>query len=154
MNASTERKPLVLLVEDDPNDEALTRRALARLSPRPELVVVRDGVEALDWLFRSGAHAQRDPHEQPRVVLLDLKIPRIDGLEVLRQARADARTRCQPIVVLTSSSEERDIQQSYDLGANSVVRKAVTFEEFVSDLNTLGAYWLEVNQPPIAVRSP
>jgi CheY-like chemotaxis protein len=134
----------ILLVEDDPDDEALTLRALRRAQVGNAVLVARDGVEALDRLLGDGA----GPREIPQVVLLDLKLPKIDGLEVLRRLRADERTRLLPVVVLTSSSEERDLVESYRLGANSYVRKPVDFGEFAEAVGRLGLYWLLVNQPP------
>jgi CheY-like chemotaxis protein len=134
----------ILLVEDDPDDEVLTLRALRRAQVGNAVLVARDGVEALDRLLGDGA----GPREIPQVVLLDLKLPKIDGLEVLRRLRADERTRLLPVVVLTSSSEERDLVESYRLGANSYVRKPVDFGEFAEAVGRLGLYWLLVNQPP------
>ena len=141
-------KKTILLVEDNPNDEVLAIRALKKNNFGNEVVVARDGVEALDFLFGRGKHAGRDTGEMPQVVLLDLKLPKVDGLEVLRQLRADERTRHLPVVVLTSSDEERDMISSYDLGANSYVRKPVDFAEFVEATRQLGMYWLVLNQPP------
>jgi len=140
--------PVILLVEDNPDDEALTLRALRRAKVGNEIVVTHDGVEALDYLFGTGAHAGRDTRELPQVMLLDLKLPRIDGLEVLRRVRADARTRVLPVVILTSSNEDRDRIAGYELGANSYVRKPVDFNEFVDAVRQLGLYWLLLNQPP------
>ena len=141
-------KKMILLVEDNPGDEALALRALRKNNIGNQVVVARDGVEALDFLFGRGAHAGRDTREMPHVVLLDLKLPRVDGLEVLRQVRADARTRLLPVVVLTSSEEKRDLLASYDLGANSYVRKPVDFERFVEATRQLGLYWLALNLAP------
>jgi two-component system response regulator len=138
----------ILLVEDNPDDEALTLRALRRANVRNDVVVARDGVEALDYLFGTGAHAGRDLALMPQVVLLDLKLPRLDGLEVLRRLRADARTKLLPVVILTSSNEDRDRIAGYQLGANSYVRKPVDFAEFVEAVRQLGLYWLLLNQPP------
>jgi len=140
--------PVILLVEDNPDDEALTLRALRRAKVGNDIVVTRDGVEALDYLFGTGAHAGRDTRELPQIMLLDLKLPRIDGLEVLRRVRADARTRVLPVVILTSSNEDRDRITGYELGANSYVRKPVDFNEFVDAVRQLGLYWLLLNQPP------
>lgn len=140
--------PVILLVEDNPDDEALTLRALRRANVGNDIVVARDGVEALDYLFGTGAHADRDVRHLPQVMLLDLKLPRIDGLEVLRRVRADERTRVLPVVILTSSNEERDRIDGYTLGANSYVRKPVDFNEFVDAVRQLGLYWLLLNQPP------
>lgn len=144
----TTRGKFILLVEDNPDDVELTLRALAKNRIANEVVVVTDGQEALDWLFREGAHADRSPPEQPALVLLDLKLPKVDGLEVLGQMRKDARTRLLPVVVLTSSKEERDVVASYDLGANSYVRKPVDFNEFVEAARQLGLYWLVINEAP------
>ena len=138
----------ILLVEDNPDDEALTLRALRKANVRNDVVVARDGVEALDYLFGDGAHAGRDVSVMPQVVLLDLKLPRIDGLEVLRRLRADERTKLLPVVILTSSTEDQDRITGYRLGANSYVRKPVDFSEFVEAVRQLGLYWLLLNQPP------
>jgi two-component system response regulator len=140
--------PVILLVEDNPDDEALTLRALRRANVGNDIVVARDGVDALECLFGTGAYAGRDTSDLPQVVLLDLKLPRIDGLEVLRRVRADERTRLLPVVILTSSNEERDRIDGYKLGANSYVRKPVDFNEFVDAVRQLGLYWLLLNQPP------
>ena len=146
-----ERK-FILLVEDNTDDELLMLRALQRNHISNEVVVMRDGVEALDFLFGTGAHAGRDITDQPQVVLLDLKLPRIDGLEVLRRVRADDRTRLLPVVVLTSSKEEEDVARSYTLGANSYVRKPVDFTQFTEAMRTLGVFWLLLNELPPAPR--
>jgi len=138
----------ILLVEDNPDDEALTLRALKKNNILNPVVVVRDGAEALEYLFGTGAHAGRDPRAVPQVVLLDLKLPKIDGLEVLRRIRSDERTRRQPVVVLTTSNEERDILSSYELGANSYIRKPVDFEQFMEAVRQLGLYWLMLNVAP------
>lgn len=138
----------ILLVEDNPDDAALTLHALESNRIMNPVVVVRDGVEALDYLFGAGIHAGRDTRLLPAVVLLDLKLPRIDGLEVLRRLRADPRTRLVPVVILTSSDEDEDRLQSYSLGANSYVRKPVDFDEFVRAAGQLGLYWLLLNSPP------
>ena len=141
---------MILLVEDNPNDEALTIRALKKNNIKNELVVVRDGSEALDWLLARGHHAGRNPSVLPQVVLLDLKLPKVSGLEVLRAVRADPRTRRLPIVLLTSSREEQDLIAGYDLGANSYVRKPVDFADFAEAIRQLGLYWLVLNEtaPP------
>ncbi|PYR51244.1 MAG: two-component system response regulator [Acidobacteria bacterium] len=139
---------VLLLVEDDANDEALTLRALSKNGIRNEIVVIRDGVEALDYLFGRNAYAARDVSELPAVMLLDLKLPKIDGLEVLRRVRAYPRTRWLPIVILTSSNEDRDRAEGYSLGANSYVRKPVEFTEFASAVQQLGVYRLLLNEPP------
>lgn len=138
-------EPIILLVDDNPDDEALTVHAFEQQGVANRIVVARDGVEALDYLFGRGAHAGRDLAQMPAVVLLDLKLPRIHGLEVLRQVRADPRTRYQPIVVLTSSDEEQDLVESYRLGCNSYVRKPVDFDDFVRAAQQLGLYWLLLN---------
>lgn len=137
---------VILLVEDNPRDEALTLRALKKNNIVNDVIVARDGVEALDYFFGTGAHADRDMTVMPQLVLLDLKLPKVDGLEVLRRMRADERTRRLPVVVFTSSSEEEDMIKSYDLGANSYVRKPVEFEEFLEATRQLGLYWLVLNQ--------
>ena len=141
------RKTL-LLVEDNPDDEALTLRALRRNNVANEIIVARDGQEALDYLFGTGAFDGRDTVEQPQVILLDLKLPKIDGLQVLEQLRAELKTRHIPVVVLTSSNEESDIIRSYDLGANSYVRKPVDFEQFLQAARQLGLYWMILNEVP------
>jgi CheY-like chemotaxis protein len=139
---------VILLVEDDPDDEALALRALRRNNIKNEVVVVRDGTEALDYLFATGSYASRDASDLPQVVLLDLKLPKIDGLEVLRRIRADPRTELLPVVVLTSSKEDRDVVESYSRGANSYVRKPVEFNEFSEAVRQLGLYWLLLNERP------
>ena len=139
---------MILLVEDNPDDEALTLRALRKANVGNDVAIVRDGAEALDFLFGTGAHAGRDTSLLPQVVLLDLKLPKIDGLEVLRRIRADGRTKVLPVVILTSSDEERDRLQGYALGANSYVRKPVEFAQFAEAVRQLGLYWLVLNQPP------
>jgi two-component system response regulator len=142
------RDKIILLVEDNPDDEALTLRALRKGNIRNEVVVARDGAEALDYLFGTGAHAGRDLSLLPQVVLLDLKLPKVDGLEVLRRLRADDRTRLLPVVILTSSKEEQDVANGYKLGANSYVRKPVEFAQFSEAVRQLGLYWLLLNEPP------
>src|SRR5947209_5396747 len=137
---------VILLVEDNPRDEALILRALKKSNVAGEVVVARDGAEALDFLFGTGAHAGRDTSAMPRVVLLDLKLPKLDGLQVLRRIRADERTRRLPVVVFTSSGEEEDLVKSYDLGANSFVRKPVDFEQLSEAARQLGLYWLVLNE--------
>ena len=139
---------MILLVEDNPDDEALTLRALNKSKIANKIVVVRDGVEALDYLFCTGAYADRDPLELPQVTLLDLKLPKVDGLEVLRRIRSDARTKMLPVVILTSSKEEQDRVNAYSSGANSYVRKPVDFNQFVEAIGQLGLYWLVLNEPP------
>jgi len=143
----------ILLVEDNPDDEALTKRAFQKNNIANKMVVARDGVEALDYLFGTGPHAGRDPRDMPQLVLLDLKLPRIDGLEVLRRIRADARTRLLPVVVLTSSREDQDLVSSYSLGCNSYVRKPVNFDEFLESARQLGLYWLLLNESPMNAES-
>ncbi len=138
---------VILLVEDNPDDEELTLRALQKSNILNPVDVARDGAEALDYLFCRGAHATRDPRDLPQVVLLDLKLPKIDGLEVLRELRADPRTKRLPIVILTSSAEEQDVLTGYELGANSYIRKPVDFTQFVEAVRQLGLYWLVLNQP-------
>jgi len=139
---------MILIVEDNPDDEALTIRALKKNNIGNRLVVVRDGVEALDFLFCTGAYSNRDPNDLPQTILLDLKLPKVDGLEVLKRIRADERTRLLPVVILTSSNEERDLLQSYRNGANSYVRKPVDFNEFLDAARQLGLYWLVLNEAP------
>jgi CheY-like chemotaxis protein len=143
---------IILLVEDNPDDEMLTLRALKKNNILNDVVVAHDGVEALDYLFARGSYAGRDTNIMPEVILLDLKMPKVDGLEVLRQVREDARTRLLPIVVLTSSKEERDMIESYSLGANSYIRKPVDFIQFGDAVQQLGLYWLVLNVPPPKVR--
>jgi two-component system, response regulator len=138
----------ILLVEDNPSDIGLTRRALKQSHITNRMVVAEDGRDALDYLFGVGVHAGRDPADLPTLVLLDLKLPRVSGLEVLQQIRADARTRRLPVVILTSSQEEQDIIASYDLGANSYIRKPVDFVQFAEAIHHLGLYWLVINEPP------
>jgi two-component system response regulator len=142
------KEPVIMLVEDNADDEALTMRALKKNNISNEIVVARDGVEALDYLFAIGAHAGRDIGMQPAVILLDLKLPKLDGFEVLRRLRADPRTRLLPVVILTSSKEQQDIANGYDLGANSYVRKPVDFQQFVEAVRQLGLYWLVLNEKP------
>lgn len=137
----------ILLVEDNPDDEALTLRAFHKNRIANEVVVARDGVEALDYLFGTGNHAGRDLSIAPAVILLDLKLPRVDGLEVLRRVRADARTNLLPVVILTTSREQQDIYEAYQLGANSYIRKPVDFEKFIYAVGQLGLYWLVLNEP-------
>ena len=139
---------MILVVEDNPDDEALTLRALKKNNIGNEVFVVRDGAEALDFLFCTGAYADRDPREMPQITLLDLKLPKIDGLEVLRRLRADERTRLLPIVILTSSNEEQDMIEGYKNGANSYIRKPVDFNQFVEAVRQLSLYWLVLNEAP------
>jgi two-component system response regulator len=142
------RESLLLLVEDNPDDEFLTLRALKKGNVANTVVVARDGAEALDYLFRQGEFAGRSEEKMPQLVLLDLQLPKISGQEVLRRLRADDRTRLLPVVILTSSDEEQDILESYDLGANSYIRKPVDFERFTEAVSHLGFYWLLLNTAP------
>lgn len=137
----------ILLVEDNPDDEALTLRAFNKNRINNPVIVARDGVEALDYLFGTGTHAGRDVSVMPAVILLDLKLPRIDGLEVLRRIRANERTSLLPVVILTTSKEQQDIYEGYSLGANSYIRKPVDFEKFIHAVGQLGVYWLVLNEP-------
>ena len=146
------RDKIILLVEDNPDDELLTLRALRKNNVLNKVVVARDGVEALDYLFGTGGHSGRDTAVMPQLILLDLKLPKIDGLEVLKRLRADERTRLLPVVILTSSREEQDMLDGYGFGANSYVRKPVNFEQFVQAIEQLKLYWLILNEaPPAAV---
>ena len=146
------RDKIILLVEDNPDDELLTLRALRKNNVLNKVVVARDGVEALDYLFGTGRYSGRDTAVMPQLILLDLKLPKIDGLEVLKRLRADERTRLLPVVILTSSREEQDMLDGYGLGANSYVRKPVNFEQFVQAIEQLKLYWLILNEaPPAAV---
>jgi len=138
----------LLLVEDNPDDEALTLRALHKYNIANDIVVARDGQEALDYLLGTGEYEDRDIGEQPQVILLDLKLPKVDGLQVLERLRAEPHTRHIPVVILTSSNEDRDLIRSYDLGANSYVRKPVDFEEFLEAARQLGLYWMVLNEVP------
>lgn len=142
----------ILLVEDNTTDEKLTLRAFKKSGVSNPVHVVRDGAEALDYLFRTGGHAGRASDPMPALVLLDLKLPKVDGLEVLRRLRADERTRLLPIVVLTASREDEDIVRSYTLGANAYVRKPVDFPKFVEAAKTLGLFWLLLNELPASRR--
>jgi two-component system response regulator len=142
------KNQVIMLVEDNPDDEALTVRALRKNKVVNEIVVARDGVQAIEYLFCEGAHAGRDNKDMPQVVLLDLKLPKLDGLEVLRRLRSDPRTKLIPVVILTSSNEEQDRMTGYGLGANSYVRKPVDFDQFVIAATQLGLYWLVLNEPP------
>lgn len=145
---------VLLLVEDNASDEKLTIRAFNKSNVANEIVVVRDGEEALDYLFGTGRYDGREVSDLPAVVLLDLKLPRIDGLEVLRRVRADERTKLVPVIILTSSKEDEDRTRGYSLGANAYVRKPVAFSEFTEAIRTLGLFWLVLNQPPPASRGP
>ena len=141
-------KKIILLVEDNPDDELLAIRALEKNNIMNEVVVARDGAEALDYLFGAGVYTGRDMSVMPQIILLDLKLPKIDGLEVLRRLRNDERTKLLPVVVLTSSKEERDLTESYSLGANSYIRKPVNFAQFSEAIRQLGLYWLVLNESP------
>jgi CheY-like chemotaxis protein len=142
------RDKIILLVEDNPDDEALAIRALKRNHISNEIVVAHDGVEALDFMFGTGMYVGRDISIKPTVILLDLKLPRVDGIEVLRRLRKDDRTKLVPVVVLTTSSEEQDMLDSYSLGCNSYIRKPVDFIQFSEAIRQLGMYWLLMNEPP------
>ncbi len=139
---------VLLLVEDNPTDEKLTIRAFKKAGVANEIIVARDGAEALDYLFATGTYAGRDAGDLPAVVLLDLKLPRIDGLEVLRRVRVNPRAQCVPVVILTASKETEDVSRGYALGANAYVRKPVDFAEFAEATKTLGLFWLLLNEPP------
>ncbi len=147
-----EEKRAILLVEDNPDDVELTLRALKQYYVKNQINVVRDGAEALDYLFATGAYADRDTTTMPAVVILDLKLPKVDGLEVLQRMRGDKRTKLVPVVVLTSSNEEQDMVNSYKFGANSYIRKPVDFTRFVEAARQLGLYWLVINEPPPKIR--
>ncbi len=139
---------IILLVEDNPDDEALTLRAFKKSNIPTKVVVAHDGVEALDYLFATGPFVGRDESENPSLVLLDLKLPKVDGLEVLKRIREEESTRLLPVVVLTSSKEEQDLRKVYGLGANSYIRKPVDFDKFMSAVLQLGLYWLLLNETP------
>lgn len=140
----------ILLVEDNPTDAELCIRALKKSNLANKLVWVKDGAEALDFIFAKGAYSGRNGLTVPKVILLDLRLPKVDGMEVLRQIKADERTRTIPVVVLTSSKEDRDVAQSYQLGVNSFISKPVEFDEFAKTVSELGLYWLLMNHPPVA----
>jgi CheY-like chemotaxis protein len=151
MNDPSQR--VILLVEDNADDELMTVRAFRKSNIRNPIVVVRDGAEALDYLFVQGRHADRDPSIRPQVILLDLHLPRIDGLEVLRRIRAHEQTRTLPVVILTSSKEERDLVEGYQLGVNSFVHKPVDVTAFFEAVRQLGMYWIVLNEMPSPRRS-
>jgi two-component system response regulator len=148
MDGGVMKNKVILLVEDNPDDVQLTLRALKKNKILNEVIVTEDGVEALDYLFGTGKFTGRDTKDRPQVVLLDLKMPKMDGLEVLSRMRADERTRFQPVVILTTSSEDRDRIESYKLGANSYIRKPVDFNQFAEAVQQLGLYWLVLNEAP------
>ncbi|MBI2934024.1 MAG: response regulator [Chloroflexi bacterium] len=139
---------VIMLVEDNPGDVALTQRALQKANITNKMIVARDGIEALDYLLCTGPHACRDIRDLPVVILLDLKLPKVDGLEVLKRVRAHPDTRLLPVVILTSSREEKDIIGSYESGCSSYIRKPVDFDQFADAVKQLGLYWLVLNQPP------
>jgi two-component system response regulator len=139
----------ILLVEDNPDDVELTLRAFKKNNIANDLVIARDGAEALDYLFGNGTYDGRDTSEMPRIILLDLKLPKVDGLQVLERLRADERTKLTPVVILTSSKEEQDLVRGYKSGANSYVRKPVDFNQFVEAVRQIGLYWLLINESPI-----
>jgi len=141
---------IILLVDDNPNDETLTLRALQKNNIMNKVVVARDGAEALDYLFAKGAYANRDASEMPQIVLLDLNLPKVSGFEVLQRIRADERTKVLPVVILTSSNEDKDLIAGYNKGANSYIVKPVDFVQFSEAVRQLGLYWLVLNQPPPA----
>lgn len=147
-NINDYKKKTILLVEDNPDDVELTIRGLKKNNVVNEIAVVEDGVEALDYLFCTGAYAQRDPEEMPVLILLDLKLPKIDGHEVLKRLRDDDRTKLIPVVILTTSDEEQDLHKSYSNGANSYIRKPVGFDSFSKAMQQLKVYWLLLNEPP------
>ncbi len=138
----------ILLVEDNPTDAELTMRALKRKNMANQVVWVKDGAEALDFIFATGIYSDRNPEDLPKLILLDLRMPKVDGLEVLQKIKAEEKTRQIPVVVLTSSNEDRDIVESYKLGVNSYVSKPVEFDEFIDAVSTLGFYWMLINNPP------
>ena len=145
-------KEIILLVEDNPDDVLLTKRAFKKSNILNELVVASDGVEALDYLFGTGAYEGRDLNIMPVLILLDLRLPKLDGIDVLRRIRDDERTKLIPVVILTTSKEHQDLIQSYNLGANSYIRKPVDFDQFVQAVKQLGLYWVLLNEPPPVVR--
>ena len=145
-------RKVILLVEDNPDDEALTLRAFKKNNILNNVVVTRDGAAALDYLFGMNEYAGRDISEWPEIMLLDLKLPKVSGLEVLKKIRADHRTRAIPVVILTSSKEEQDLTEGYELGVNSYVRKPVDFSQFLDAVKQIGLYWLLLNEPPVLNR--
>lgn len=147
-----DRRP-ILLVEDNPDDVSLALRAFRKVGIQNTVAVAKDGEEAIQWLFGDGAPGSFEGHDGPSIVLLDLKLPKIDGLEVLQRIRADARTRLHRVVVLTSSREEADLLRSYDLGANSYIRKPVDFDKFLEAIGQIALYWLTLNEVPPVMRS-
>lgn len=142
----------ILLVEDNPTDAELAMRALKKSNLANKLVWVKDGAEALDFIFAAGEYSSRTITNGPKVILLDLRLPKVDGMEVLRRVKEDERTRTIPVVVLTSSKEDRDVAESYKLGVNSYISKPVEFEQFARTVSELGMYWLLVNHPPVSVK--
>ena len=142
------QKNVLLLVEDNPDDEELTLLAFEQSAIANEVVVAHDGVEALDYLFSTGMYADRNPILMPALILLDLQLPRINGLEVLQRLRADNRTKLIPVVILTTSNEQQDLINSYSLGCNSYIRKPVDYDQFITAVQQLGMYWLLINEPP------
>jgi two-component system response regulator len=144
----TTEQHTIFLVEDNPSDVALTQRVFEKIRIANKLVVAEDGQEALDYLFAEGSHAGRDAADLPALVLLDLKLPKVSGLDVLRRIRTDPRTRRLPVVILTTSTQERDVNEGYDLGVNSYISKPVDFKQFEEAMDQLGFYWLVLNEPP------
>ena len=142
----------ILLVEDNPTDAELAIRALKKSNLANKLVWVKDGAEALDFIFATGAYSERQVAKGPKLILLDLRLPKVDGMEVLRRVKGDERTRTIPVVVLTSSKEDRDVAESYQLGVNSYISKPVEFDAFAKVVSELGLYWLLVNQPPVSAK--
>ena len=139
---------MILLVEDNPTDEALVLRAFKKYNLSARIIVVRDGAEAVDFIFCQGAYKDRDPRDIPQLILLDMKLPKLSGLEVLRQIRANEHTRLLPVIMLTSSKEEQDLMESYRSGANSYVRKPIEYDQFLEAIRELSLYWLKVNEQP------
>jgi two-component system, response regulator len=139
---------LILLVEDNPTDEALILRAFKKYAVSTQITVVRDGAEAIDFILSQGDYKDRDPHDVPQLIILDMKLPKLSGLEVLRRIRANKHTRLLPVIMLTSSREEQDLIDSYRSGANSYIRKPILYEEFLEAIRQLSRYWLDINEPP------